>query len=350
MLPDPALLILSVGLAGLIGFAAARGGICAVRAVEDLLDGRGGALFLAFLKCAVWVAAITLPLSWAMVPGLHFAPGYPLDWPVAAGGFLFGIGAALNGGCAFSTVTHLGAGDSSQFSTLLGLGLGFALHGSWIGPLVSSAALRPGPLASPEPWSLSLLAAAWVWVAREALRLRHPATDGVRNDRAMAVVGLAGGALFLLHGPWMYTAGLARSVDWAARGGPAPSALPPLLFVGTLAGATVAAWARGRFRPRRPRLDPALRGVAGGILMGAGAALVPGGNDVLVLHGLPAFLPHAALAYAALVAGVVCVLLPRRALRGFEQGRAFPGTAQAAEAVMARLGLGHRGLLRSCPW
>lgn len=314
---DLALFVLSIGFAGLVGYAAAHGGICAVRAVEDLLDGRGGALFLAFLKCSVWVAATTVPLAWAAVPGGHFAVGYPLAWPVAAGGFLFGVGAALNGGCAFSTVSHLGAGDLNQVFALFGLGLGFALHVVWTGPLVPPAAPGPGPLGPPEPWSLALLAAAWVWAAREGLRLLRRPAPVARTDRTMAAVALAGGALYLLHGPWMYTAALAQAAASIARSRPAPSALPLLLFAGTLAGAVLAARARGRFRPRRPRPGPALRAFFGGTLMGVGAALVPGGNDALVLHALPALLPHAVLAYAALVAGAACALLLLRALRGW---------------------------------
>ena len=145
------ILALSVGLAGLVGFAAAHGGICAVRAVEDLLKGRGGALFLAFLKCAVWVAAITLPLAWAMVPGAHLALSYPLGWPAAAGGFLFGVGAALNGGCAFSTVSHLAAGDLGAGFALLGLGFGFALHDAGIGPLLPTPEPQPSASRTPAP-------------------------------------------------------------------------------------------------------------------------------------------------------------------------------------------------------
>jgi hypothetical protein len=57
-----------------------------------------------------------------------------------------------------------------------------------------------------------------------------------------------------------------------------------------------------------------MRGLGGGVLMGAGAALVPGGNDALVLHALPSLLPHAALAYTAMVAGISCALLPSQAL------------------------------------
>ncbi len=72
--------------------------------------------------------------------------------------------------------------------------------------------------------------------------------------------------------------------------------------------------------------------MAGGTLMGAGAALVPGGNDAPVLHALPALLPQAALAYAALVAGAACTLLLLRALRDSRQGRAASGMAQDANA------------------
>jgi uncharacterized protein len=308
------ILALSVGLAGLVGFAAAHGGICAVRAVEDLLEGRGGALFLAFLKCAVWVAAITLPLAWAMVPGAHLALSYPLGWPAAAGGFLFGVGAALNGGCAFSTVSHLAAGDLGAGFALLGLGFGFALHDAGIGPLLPTPEPRPSAFAHAGPWAVALLAAVWVWAAREAVRLTRPG-PGARTDRAVAAIGLAGGTLYALHGSWVYTAGLSQSAAWATRVGPIPSALIPLLFLGVLAGAALAARMRGRFRLRRPTRLAVARGLGGGTLMGAGAALVPGGNDALVLHALPALAPHAALAYAALTAGAGTALLAGRALR-----------------------------------
>lgn len=318
---DPVLLSLSIVLAGLVGYATSHGGVCAVRAVEELLDGRSGALFLAFLECSVWVAAITLPLAWAALPGGHFATCHPLTWQAAAGGFLFGIGAALNGGCAFSTVTQLGAGDLGRAFTLLGLGLGAVLHLAWMGQPVPPAVPEPGPLGRPEPWSLALLAATWAWAARRILRLRRRSTaPGLRAGRALATIALAGGTLYLLHGSWLYTAGLAEAASWLTQSGPAPSPLFALLFAATMAGAALAAWRRGVFRPRRPRLGPASRALLGGALMGLGAGLVPGGNDAMILHALPALLPHAALAYTALVAGVACTLPLLRAPPGFWQG------------------------------
>jgi hypothetical protein len=67
----------------------------------------------------------------------------------------------------------------------------------------------------------------------------------------------------------------------------------------------------------RPRLDW-WRNVIGGALMGLGAALTPGGNDVLVLYSLPSLSPHALPSYAALALGVVVAILLMRAVFGIE--------------------------------
>lgn len=50
-------------------------------------------------------------------------------------------------------------------------------------------------------------------------------------------------------------------------------------------------------------------------MMGFGAALIPGGNGVLVLHAFPALSPHAVPAYIALILGVGASLLVSRFLR-----------------------------------
>lgn len=53
----------------------------------------------------------------------------------------------------------------------------------------------------------------------------------------------------------------------------------------------------------------------GGTIMGIAATMVPGGNDVLILHALPALSPHAPVAYAALVAGAAAALALSSRLR-----------------------------------
>ena len=42
--------------------------------------------------------------------------------------------------------------------------------------------------------------------------------------------------------------------------------------------------------------------------MGLGAAVIPGGNDALILYGIPSLSPHALPSYVALVAGIAAVL------------------------------------------
>jgi hypothetical protein len=69
---------------------------------------------------------------------------------------------------------------------------------------------------------------------------------------------------------------------------------------------------RGGFRfdwtPRRAWL----RNIFGGVLMGIGVALAPGGNDALVLYGIPSLSPHALPAFLAMAAGIAAALLAMR--------------------------------------
>ncbi|HZD53231.1 MAG TPA: YeeE/YedE thiosulfate transporter family protein, partial [Woeseiaceae bacterium] len=88
---------------------------------------------------------------------------------------------------------------------------------------------------------------------------------------------------------------------------PGPVTLRWLLLAALLTGAVLGAQRAGRFR-----IDRGLRRwrghLAGGFLMGLGTALVPGGNDVLVLHGVPAMSPHALPALAGMMAGIAGTL------------------------------------------
>ncbi len=58
---------------------------------------------------------------------------------------------------------------------------------------------------------------------------------------------------------------------------------------------------RGSFRPRRRPQLRWLRNLFGGLLMGCGASMVPGGND--------AFSPHAGPAYLAMVLGIAAIVV-----------------------------------------
>ena len=46
--------------------------------------------------------------------------------------------------------------------------------------------------------------------------------------------------------------------------------------------------------------------------MGFGAALTPGGNEYLILQGIPCFSPHAFIGLLSLVAGIVAAMIVMR--------------------------------------
>jgi toxin CptA len=71
-----------------------------------------------------------------------------------------------------------------------------------------------------------------------------------------------------------------------------------LLAACLLLGAALSGWTAGLFRNTRLSLSQLLRCLVGGVLMGWGSLLLPGGNDGLILVGMPLGWPYAWLAVA----------------------------------------------------
>ena len=68
------------------------------------------------------------------------------------------------------------------------------------------------------------------------------------------------------------------------------------LLLGALAGG----WHAGRLRSVRVSAGALLRCFAGGLLMGWGSLLIPGGNDGLILIGMPLLWPYAWVGFATM--------------------------------------------------
>ena len=306
----------SLAPAALLGFSAHRAGLCTVKAVEEVVATRRAFMLLAFARSVLWVAGVTLAVA-LFVPDARLRPeSWALTLAGLGGGLLFGLGAVVNGGCAISTLTRLGGGELGMLGALLGFGFGVVAvdAGTTLGLLPIKAAAPP--LATPAhafaPWLLLALAA---WMAWELLRLvrTRPRGAGLRAllladlyrlSTAAALIGIANGLLYALHGPWVHT----RTLRLVVSDGAGPPMLFWALFAAVLAGATLSAWQRGSLRlDARPR-PVWLRHVAGGLAMGAGAALAPGGNDVLLLHGIPNLSPHALPAFLAMLIGIALTL------------------------------------------
>lgn len=318
--------------AALIGFAAQRASLCNVRAVAEIMTNGSAHMLGSLLQAALWMATLTgvLVLGFGLRPPTVLAPA-PAAWALAGGGF-FGLGAALNGGCSLSTLHRLAEGDLGMAATLAGLVLGvmaWALAAPWLGSVTLAPvtpawtrwpALAPALLALLGLWALQRLHA----FARMARLARQQAGASMRDrllaphyhlSVAAALMGLAGGTLYVSQGAWSYTNHLRSSVlQWSGHGS-APSLWHTLLVAALIAGMVASTLQRRSFAWRRPRHTLTwLRHAAGGFLMGAGAAMLPGGNDTLLLNGLPTLTLLAAAAYLSMLAAIAAVLwLMRRA-------------------------------------
>ncbi|WP_404384873.1 YeeE/YedE thiosulfate transporter family protein [Caenispirillum salinarum] len=321
----PALAMLAAGL----GFSAHRAGLCTVRAVSEITTTRRAHMLASFFKSAAWVLVIATPMVW-LAPAV--AP-LSIVWPTLGtllGGILFGAGAAVNNGCAISTLTRLGSGDAGYGLTLAGLGLGAALAA--LAPAPPEPPTGASPLADRAPWTVALWAAALAWAAWEARRLfrtrrrgltarEHLLSDRMRLSVAALLIGAANALLCAVVGAWAYTGLVVDATDWltAAASHP-PDTVRAGLLVALMAGVTASAVARGSFRWRTRPSAAWLRHLGGGILMGVGIAVVPGGNDAILMHALPALSPHALPAYGTMLAGVAAGIALVGRLLGAREG------------------------------
>ncbi len=132
------------------------------------------------LLLALSVVGITLVQIYAVARG-QTLPGYihPFGAYTVVGGFLFGLGMVLAGGCVVRTLQGIGEGSMLFWLVLMGLGLG-SLVGAyhlawWIGRLPSAGPVfLPAIIGWPGSTALSLgaLAALFWWTLRWRKRSR----------------------------------------------------------------------------------------------------------------------------------------------------------------------------------
>jgi uncharacterized membrane protein YedE/YeeE len=318
-----------IGLA--FGAIVDRTGFCTMGAIADWVG------FGERTRMNAWILAMAVALIGAQA--LHFAglvdlgmsiyAGPRLAWLGAAlGGFAFGIGMTLAGGCASRTLVRLGAGNLKSLVVLLVIAVTSyaALRGILARPRLALIDAMPITFATSQalPALLGDTAATRgtlaivIALTLAALALRN---DGLRANRRLLAGAIAIGMLVVAG--WMAT----------GLGGRDPfDPTPPasLTFVGpvgdtvlylmvasgaslnfgiaTTAGALAGAFASARlsrsfrwegFSDR----DDLVRHILGGALMGTGGALAMGcsiGNGVT---GLSTLSLGSCIALAAMIAG-----------------------------------------------
>ncbi len=312
-------ILLSLLMGAILGFSAHRAGLCTVKAAVEILTSRHGFFLWSFMKSAVWVMALT-----AVVGALGHTTNFT-HWPLTAlsviGGALFGIGAGLNGGCTFSTLTRAVDGNIGHWLTVASWPIGM-----WIASTLALS--HPEPMVLPQPYYpfgvLLLLCCALLWEStlivrrfwRKATMRRVFGASVYTLSAGAALVGLSNAAIVEATGPWSFSSTILCSIG--TRSG--TSCAQPQLAWGIVGAAVLgmgfSSLQRGSFQLRLPPLSTALRQSTGGLLMGAGTVLVPGGNDGMILFAIPSLSPHAIPAYAAVFAGILATIATMRAFGG----------------------------------
>lgn len=315
---SPALaLMIAVPLAFFAGFALQRGNICAVAAVREGVEEGDWRRFLALLECAAWALfGLLLAAAFGWMP-LREWPAQPSLTSAILGGALFGVGALVNGACTMGTIGRLGAGELAFLAMPAGFvagAAGVAALGARVGR-ADAAALAGAPFALLLT-ALGVFALFRVWTALRAAPSAAALKAAILAPRwppalAMAAIAFANVVLFVLIFAWPYTTLL---VD-IARGSAMDVAARSFLAAALVVGAGVGAASAGRFAWRAPSASAAASCFGGGALMGLGGALIPGGNDALVLMGLPLLQSSAFAAYAAMTAAIALGFVARRWLK-----------------------------------
>src|SRR5258708_34377642 len=165
-------LAVSCIFAAILGFAAQRASICNVKAVAEALRSRTGYMLAGIFKSVLWVFVLTVPVLILMPTVSERYTGWQISTGALLGGLVFGLGAAINGACAFSTLARLADGQLAMLGTLGGFVLGilgyFSLVGSgWLTPPSPSPSMVGPLIASAMVIDLLLIA----WVCYEGIRL-----------------------------------------------------------------------------------------------------------------------------------------------------------------------------------
>jgi len=302
--------------AGTMGFAIQRGATCTVAAVGEIVGERSFKRLIALLEAALWVGGGLL-----VAQALHILPKMPAGYAVSAwtivGGVLLGLGAFVNRACVFGAIANFGSGSWAYIFTPVGFYVGCISVGIVFAPPAAQKLLYGSPVLEASAW------VAVLFVVFVLLRVGRPLLASVRAGTlretvsvhawaphtATTVIGITFLFMLLLVGSWAYTDVLVE----LARGMAGSLVARSLLLAALLAGATLGGWTAGRFRNTPITGAQVLRCFIGGVLMGWGSLLIPGGNDGLILVGMPLLWPYAWVAFATMCVTIATALMVRRA-------------------------------------
>lgn len=307
-------LLVTILLLFVAGYSTQRSSVCAVAAAQEIIDERrANRLIGFFLSAAASLIVMTLDESMGNRVFANFHGALP-GLATVAGAMLFALGAWRNGRCAMGTLAALAAGSMPQLGTLAGLLAGIAigtrLFHAWLGDTMMGATIA-SPLTGLPLATIAIGAVAIAIILATALivGLRGaPRPQFWSPVWTMLLIGGASGGLFALNRNWPYTSLFGDVV----RGGGMDIGERFALTLVILVGSYAAARTGGLFRRDWGNAALWWRTTSSGMIMGVGASLVPGGNEAMLLTGLPLLLPNLVLAYLVLILTLIALFALNR--------------------------------------
>ncbi|MDA1001582.1 MAG: YeeE/YedE family protein [bacterium] len=308
----PLLLGIPTGL--IFGFVLQRGRFCMYTAFRDLFLVGESPLFRSYIL-ALLVQMVLIHALAAF--GFLVVQPFAFVWLGAVvGGFIFGVGITLAGGCASGSWYRVGEGMVGSWLAVIGFGLGVAA--TFWGVLYPAGRALRQYVAPAGVTSLAGMAGlpAWagvlVFLAVGGFYLSRAPRTRTFTGWSWRTTGVAVG--LVAAGAWVtsemvgrhfglsMTGPSGRLFRYAATGESAMLGWGVWMLIGVPAGALASAVLAGEFKWRAPEPRRMAMQFAGGILMGFGAATAGGCNIGNSLTGL------ATLSTGSLVATVFIML------------------------------------------
>lgn len=310
----------------LMGYAIQRGATCTVAAMDEVVRKRGFNRLASMLEASLWVVGGLLIANSLHLLG-KMPGGYAITYVTVLGGALLGLGAYVNKACVFGAIARLGSGEWAYVVTPVGFYVGCVTFASVFSFPAQQKLAYGSPVLQASPWiALTFGILMLGRLGRALLRLSASAEPGPLPQRlvrvlatrvwsphaATTVIGITFFIMLLGVGAWAYTDVLAE----LARGMAGNLVARTLLLVALFAGAMWGGFTAGRFRSTRVSLPQLAKCFTGGVLMGWGSLLIPGGNDGLILVGIPLLWPYAWLAFFTMCVVIGAALVVERITMG----------------------------------
>jgi len=310
-------------LAFIVGFALQRGNVCSVLAAREIVWTGRWVRLRGLLLASAWGLAILLPLTWFEIGPFKLSPQAMPGVLTVLAGMAYAGGCATIGACIFGVCSRTTAGHISFAFAIPAMGIG-ATIGQQSGLAPARSAMTQSMAGSFSMPLLAVWGAVVIWLLAQAYAmvgshrragitvstlLRHTRW---RSALAAMIIGLFGSILFATDTAWFYPAAVKRLTLFVA--GLSPTfPLDSLIGGGALfLGGMVAGLYNGRFIMRPPHLIPSIQAIVGGLIIGFAWALIPGGNDAMVLYQLPSLALNGIVGYASMLATLVAIEYARK--------------------------------------